>query len=199
MLVAICGPSGAGKTELQKELGRMGFKEIVSYTTRAPRQGEINGVDYNFVSNEKFQEMINKDTFAEYEEYSQQRFYGTTLEDAQKAASSDEKYAIVLTPNGIRAFEKVIEKKNLLTVMVTASLGSRVKRYIDRCGENFSFDDMNEINARVNRDFGMFLNMERHVDLTFDNSVDAKTSAKGFGIISEFAEEIMREIKRKNK
>lgn len=198
MLVAICGPSGAGKTELQKELGRMGFKEIVSYTTRAPRQGEINGVDYNFVSNEKFQEMINKDTFAEYEEYSQQRFYGTTLKDAQKAASSDEKYAIVLTPNGIRAFEKVIEKKNLLTVMVTASLGSRVKRYIDRC-KDFSFDDMNEINARVNRDFGMFLNMERHVDLTFDNSVDAKTSARGFGIISEFAEEIMREIKRKNK
>lgn len=195
MIVAICGPSGAGKTELQKELGRMGFKEIVSYTTRDPRPGEVNGVDYNFVSNEQFERMIDDGDFAEYEEYSHQRFYGTAVYDARRAASSNDNYAIVLTPNGIRAFEKVIYKDNLLTVMVTASLGERVKRYIDRCGEDFNFDDMNEINARVNRDFGMFLNMEKYVDMTFDNSIDARMSPKGFGIISKFAEEIDKEIK----
>lgn len=197
MLVTICGESGAGKTELQKRLGHMGYKEIVPYSTRIPRPGEKDGVDYHFVSNEKFNEMINEGLFAEYEEYSQNRLYGTALKDARAAAESNEKYVIVVTPNGMRALEKELGSENILKVMVTASLGARVKRYIDRCtkdGREFNFDDMNEINARVNRDFGMFLNMERMVDMVLDNSLDAKTDPKAFGIISKLAEQVDLEL-----
>lgn len=179
MLIVICGPSGAGKTELSKALAVYeDIKEVVSYTTRSPRIGEQNGVDYHFVSNEIFNNMIQSNEFCEYEEYSQSRFYGTAKNDIVSAAKSKNIYTTVVTPNGMRAIEDTlrdfnIPKSNYISVMVNASLGVRVKRYIDRIGSgNFNFDDMNEINARVNRDFGMFLNMEKHCDLVLDNSAD---------------------------
>lgn len=52
-----------------------------------------------------------------------------------------------------------------------SSLGTRVKRYVNRCGvNNFSYDDKNEIASRVERDFGMFLGMEKEVDLVVHNN-----------------------------
>lgn len=198
MLVTICGESGAGKTELQKELGRMGFHEIVTCTTRAPRAGEVDGIDYHFISQEEFERRINDGELAEWEEYSQKRFYGTMIVDARQAAMSNERYVIVVTPNGVRSLEKTVGRENLIEVMVTASLGTRVKRYIDRCGiDTFNFDDMNEINARVNRDFGMFLNMDRNVDLVLDNSLDARYDPKGFGVITKMAEQVVSLVKRR--
>lgn len=179
MLIIICGPSGAGKTELSKALAIYeDVKEIVSYTTRPPRVGEKYGEDYYFVNNDFFSSMIKDQKFCEYEEYSQNRFYGTTKSDVVKAAKSDDFYSVVVTPNGVRAIEKTLSENSIpeesyLKVMVNANLGVRVKRYIDRVkADKFDFDDMNEINARVNRDFGMFLNMEQHCDVVLDNSAD---------------------------
>lgn len=203
MLIAICGPSGAGKTELSKSLKIYnGSEEVVSYTTRSPRIGEQNGIDYHFVSNEIFNNMIQSNEFCEYEEYSQSRFYGTAKNDIISAAKSKNIYTTVVTPNGMRAIEDTlrdfnIPKSNYISVMVNASLGVRVKRYIDRIGsDNFNFDDMNEINARVNRDFGMFLNMEKHCDLVLDNSADYRYSTNvAINPMIEFANQIIKEMK----
>jgi len=200
MLTIICGPSCAGKTEIQKELGRMGYKELISYTTRPKRLNEENGVDYHFCSLEDFQDKIKADAFAEYEEYSQNRFYGLLKQDVHDAILSNDKYAVVVTPNGMRSIKSMSAAltldSSLLSVFFTASLGQRVKRYIDRCGDEFNFDDMNEINARVNRDYGMFLNIEKQVDLIFDNSLDAYTNPYGLGAISKIAEQIDKEVGR---
>ena len=58
-----------------------------------------------------------------------------------------------------------------MTVLVEANLGTRVKRYINRCGvDKFDFDDKNEITARVERDYGMFLGLEKEVDLVVHNN-----------------------------
>ncbi len=177
MLVIICGPSGAGKTKLSRELvNEYGFFEVVSYTTRTPRENEIDGVDYHFVSPGCFKDMQETNEFVEFEEYSQNRFYGTTKEDVKKAAESENFYVLVATPNGMRAISRELSEENVVKVAISADLGSRVKRYIDRIGtDKFSFDDMNEINARVNRDFGMFLNIEREVDIAIDNSGENKS------------------------
>lgn len=67
-LLVVSSPSGAGKTTLCKRL-RAEFPQIgfsVSYTTRKPRTGETDGVEYHFVSMERFQEMAARDEFAEY-------------------------------------------------------------------------------------------------------------------------------------
>lgn len=64
----VSSPSGAGKTtlcnRLRAEFPRLEFS--VSYTTRTARSGETNGVDYHFVDQAAFQEMISRDEFTEY-------------------------------------------------------------------------------------------------------------------------------------
>lgn len=64
----VAAPSGAGKTTLVKALAESmnDIKISISYTTREPRPGELDGVDYNFISEDEFQHMIQKKMFLEY-------------------------------------------------------------------------------------------------------------------------------------
>ena len=63
-MVILSSPSGAGKTTLVKLLSeRKGFAISISHTTRTPRSNEVNGKDYHFIDNQKFEKMINKQEF----------------------------------------------------------------------------------------------------------------------------------------
>ena len=77
-LYVISAPSGAGKTSLVKALlaRRSSVDVAVSHTTRAPREGEQEGVNYFFVSKEKFIEMLSQDAFLEHALVFQ-NYYGT--------------------------------------------------------------------------------------------------------------------------
>ncbi len=80
-LIVISGPSGAGKGTIVKEL----LKEenmwlSISATTRARRISETEGVDYYFLDDDKFQQMIDEDAFLEYAEVHSHKFYGTPKE-----------------------------------------------------------------------------------------------------------------------
>ena len=78
IMVILSSPSGAGKTTLVKLLSeRKGFITSISHTTRKPRSSEINGEDYHFVDNKKYQKMINDKEFLEYAKVFK-NFYGTT-------------------------------------------------------------------------------------------------------------------------
>ena len=68
MMFILSSPSGAGKTTLTKKLAanNSNFKISISYTTRKPRPNEVNGKDYNFVSNDEFNLLIKKKSFFEY-------------------------------------------------------------------------------------------------------------------------------------
>lgn len=167
MIIVLLGASGSGKSTIEHELAtHHGFEKIISYTTRQPRDGEINGKDYYFTDQNSFAAMLNTGVLAEYDEYSQGRLYGTLKSDYV-----DSNKVVVLTPNGLRQLKQSCPNDNIFTVLVNASLGTRVKRYIDRCGVNqFTFDDKNEIASRVERDFAMFLGLEREVNLVVDNN-----------------------------
>lgn len=167
MIVALLGASGSGKSTIEKELSTYyGFNKIISYTTRKPREGEENGKDYWFVDNDTFKEVLSRNLFAEYDEYSQNRLYGTLKSDYL-----DGDKVVVLTPNGFRQLKNNLPNENIVTILVEANLGTRIKRYIDRCGiDKFNFDDKNEISARVERDYGMFLGLEKEVDLILYNN-----------------------------
>lgn len=86
VLLVVSSPSGAGKTtlcnRLRAEFPKLGFS--VSYTTRPPRPGETDGVDYNFVDQSTFQEMIARDEFAEYAMV-HGNMYGTSARKVQAA------------------------------------------------------------------------------------------------------------------
>jgi len=88
LILILSAPSGAGKTSLCRELFKTfpDMKESVSYTTRLPRAGEVEGEAYHFVTNDVFERMVEEDAFAEWAEVHGNK-YGTalrTLEEARK-------------------------------------------------------------------------------------------------------------------
>ena len=183
MTIVLLGASGSGKSTLEHELAtHHGFEKIVSYTTRQPRDNEENGKDYWFIDNDTFREIMNRDLFAEHDEYSQNRLYGTLKSDYV-----DGNKVVVLTPNGLRQLKKNCPNEDILTVLVEASLGTRVKRYIDRCGvDKFNFDDKNEIASRVERDYSMFLGLEKEVDLVIHNDEGTNISDLVSDILNQY-------------
>ena len=84
-ILILSGPSGCGKSTLLKEV----YKDISDYyfsistTTRAPRVGEVNGVDYFFVTKEEFEKDIENDNFLEYAKV-HDNYYGTSLKPINK-------------------------------------------------------------------------------------------------------------------
>ena len=167
MVIVLLGASGSGKSTIESHLSNYyGYKKIISYTTRKMREGEVNGKDYYFTDNGSFNDMLKMKLFAEHDEYSQGRMYGTLKADYQ----SEDKVT-VLTPNGLQKLKKNINTDEIFTILVESELGTRMKRYIDRCGvDKFNFDDKNEICSRVERDYGMFLGVEKEVDLVVENN-----------------------------
>ena len=102
MILTITGPSGSGKTSLVKILKkRYGIRELVSTTTRAPRKGEKNGIDYNFVSKEVFRmiPMIESSHFGD-------NYYGTSESAFLEALHDDfdSVYVSIVDRNGKEAF-----------------------------------------------------------------------------------------------
>ena len=183
MIIVLLGASSSGKSTIEHELAtHHGFEKIVSYTTRQPRNNEENGKDYWFIDNDTFREIMNRDLFAEHDEYSQNRLYGTLKSDYV-----DGNKVVVLTPNGLRQLKKNCPNEDILTVLVEASLGTRVKRYIDRCGvDKFNFDDKNEIASRVERDYSMFLGLEKEVDLVIHNDEGTNISDLVSDILNQY-------------
>lgn len=89
VLAVISGPSGVGKGTVIKEMFRLrpGLIESVSCTTRAPRAGERDGVDYFFVSRERFEQMIARGELLEYSEHFE-NYYGTPRAFVEKTLLS---------------------------------------------------------------------------------------------------------------
>ena len=82
-LIIISGPSGVGKGTIIELLKKRYLKEnkklylSISCTTRSPREGEIDGVHYYFISEDEFLERIKRNDFLEYNKYGTGKYYGT--------------------------------------------------------------------------------------------------------------------------
>jgi guanylate kinase len=91
-LFIVCAPSGAGKTSLVAELLKadQGIRLSVSYTTRNPRPGEVDGREYHFVARDKFEEMAQAGAFLE-SALVHGNYYGTSQHwiNDQRAAGGD--------------------------------------------------------------------------------------------------------------
>ena len=85
IMVILSSPSGVGKTTLTKKIQQKyhNFKISVSHTTRSPRSNEIDGIDYHFVSKEKFQKLISENKFYEYAKIFE-NYYGTLKLEVDK-------------------------------------------------------------------------------------------------------------------
>ena len=91
IMVILSSPSGAGKTTLTKKIQQkyQSFKISVSHTTRKPRPNEVEGVDYYFVSQEKFKKFINEGKFYEYAKIFD-NYYGTSKESVDQTIKTND-------------------------------------------------------------------------------------------------------------
>lgn len=138
-MIVLAGASASGKTEVAKVLAKKyGITKIVTTTTREKRKGEVNGVDYFFVSKEEFEKMILDDRFVEYTLYNGQ-MYGST-----KDQIANDK-CVVIDPAGLRSYIN-LNNKDIVTFYLEADEETRHKRMILRG------DDAEKIKSRIEND-----------------------------------------------
>ncbi len=103
MLVILSAPSGCGKDTVFKELCKVrnDCVESVSATTRSPREGEVNGVNYYFKSKEEFENMIQNNKLLEYASYNN-CYYGTPIEGVQKAIDDGKICFLIIEVQGAK-------------------------------------------------------------------------------------------------
>jgi guanylate kinase len=103
LLFIVSAPSGAGKTTLVERLVEQTphLKMSRSYTSRTPREGETNGVDYNFVTRPAFEAMVARDEFLEWAEVFG-NLYGTGAADTERLLASGDDVVLVIDVQGAR-------------------------------------------------------------------------------------------------
>lgn len=100
IMLVVSGPAGSGKgTVNAKLLARDDFAFSVSATTRAARPGEVDGVNYHFITRESFLERINSGDMLEYTEYCG-NFYGTPLKEAEEVLRSGKNLILEIEVEG---------------------------------------------------------------------------------------------------
>ena len=136
ILIVLSGPSGAGKdTVLGKLLeNRNDIDLSVSYTTRTPRSGEINGKDYHFVDKDIFQKAINDGEMLEYACYCG-KYYGTPRFEVEKNLESGRSVILEIEVQGA---EQVIKKcpEAVSIFIVPPSIEELKKRLKNRASDS---------------------------------------------------------------
>lgn len=107
LLFVVSAPSGTGKTTLVEQLVRL-IPDLTmsrSYTSRPPRPGECDGVDYNFVTRARFEEMVAADDFLEWAEVFG-NLYGTCRNDTERLLRGGQDVVLVIDVQGGRQVRK---------------------------------------------------------------------------------------------
>ncbi|MDM5298149.1 hypothetical protein QUF51_08250 [Bacillus pumilus] len=124
-LIVVSGPSGSGKTSLMRQIMK---NEVVSFTTRKPRKDEIDGVDYKFISFEKFDEFKEKGKLIEQVEYSD-NYYGIDQEEFENKMSLGNAL-IIVDYHGMQQIKKFYP--NCVTLFLYTPYEQAHKQMINR-------------------------------------------------------------------
>jgi guanylate kinase len=149
IILIISAPSGAGKTTLCRELLKRfpTMRESISYTTRTPRAGEVDGKDYFFVSREQFQKMVEEDAFAEWAEV-HGNLYGTALATIDEARKNGIDLVLDIDCQGARRLKEQIERCVYIFILPPSMVELR------RRLESRSSDPQEVIDRRLERAAG---------------------------------------------
>ena len=124
-LVIISGPSGSGKTSICKKLTKNPeIRQSVSYTTREPREGERNGIEYCFIERSEFEKLIREGKFIEYAEYCGY-LYGTPVSTIKEAIDNEEILILAIDVKG--ALQIMDKMPETISIFITAPDDETVK------------------------------------------------------------------------
>ena len=154
-VIALIGEAGSGKDTILNAMERKGrdynfpFNKIISYTTRPKREGEVNGINYYYVSDEEFKNLIDDNKMFEYTEFNNW-FYGTGIE----SLDSNKINIGVFNPAGIENLLK-IKEIDLRVFYITVPTKERLIRQLTR-EDNPNIDEIIRRYQTDKKDFSSF-------------------------------------------
>ena len=133
MMFILSSPSGAGKTTLIKKLleNNPNFTISVSYTTRKPRPNEINGKDYFFINENKFNELIKANSFFEHAKIFD-NFYGTSKDQVLNFSKQGKDVLFDIDWQGTQQLKKVKELSLVTFFILPPNIKTLKGRLINR-------------------------------------------------------------------
>ncbi len=132
IMVILSSPSGVGKTTLTKKIQQKykSFKISVSHTTRSPRSNEIHGIDYFFISNKEFEELIEKKKFYEYAKIFE-NYYGTLKKNVDESIITND-LIFDIDWQGTKQLSNYKNLKLIKIFLITDNKNELKKRLINR-------------------------------------------------------------------
>lgn len=168
ILIVVSGFSGAGKGTLMKELLRRHpdtYALSISATTRSPREGEVDGREYFFISTEEFEKMIAKDGLIEYARYVE-NYYGTPRGYVEEKLGQGKDVILEIEIQGALKVKKAFP--DTLLLFVTPPSASELKsRLVERGTET-----MDVIRSRMDRACEEAQGMENYDYLIVNDDLD---------------------------
>lgn len=143
MLVILSGVSGAGKDTIKKELiKRMeNVISLPSFTSRKPREGEEEGIQYHFVTKQEFEEKIKNNEFYEYDLH-HENYYGTSKKLMNEKMASGKIIVKDIEVNGTENLMKLLKNETkLITIFLKVDREELKKRLINR-GDNLTEEEL---------------------------------------------------------
>lgn len=146
-LVIISGPSGSGKTSICKLLTKNNkIKQSVSYTTRKPREGERDGIEYCFIEKSEFEKLIEEDKLIEYAEYCGY-LYGTSVSTIKEAIENKEILILAIDVKG--ALQVIDKMPEAISIFIMAPDDKTLKQRLkNRLADNDTVIDKRFIVAK---------------------------------------------------
>ena len=149
LLVILAGPSGSGKSTLCNRLvdAHLGFKRVVTTTTRLPRENEVHGVDYHFFSSAEFSRRVDADEFLEWAwvhglpTEAAERRYGTLKSSVLDPLRAGQDLVMSIDVQGVSNVRKVAEtdallQRSLVTIFILVDHNRLMARMRDRGQDN---------------------------------------------------------------
>lgn len=156
-MLVLTGPSASGKTEIVKILiAKYHLNKFVTYTTRPMRVGEVNGIDYHFITTNEFLIMKDNNEFIETTYYNN-NYYGSRIKDV------DFNKVVILDPSGVNAFYQAIGEE-IIAMFLDTPEEIRKIRMIER-GDNLGIIEKRILSDRQTFKKENYL----HLDFSFKN------------------------------
>ena len=150
LLIVVSSPSGAGKTSVCRKIleNNDSIQISISATTRKPRKNEVDGIDYNFISRDDFENKIKNNEFLEYAEVFD-NFYGSLIKDVEKIAKSKKDVLFDIDWQGT---QQLYQSKpgNLVSIFILPPSKDEIENRL-RQRKVDSGDDESIINKRMSK------------------------------------------------